>query len=173
MSFAALALGAAPALAAIEVESTSYADGATIPARYGGSQGDCGGHGVSPQVSWRKLPSGTRSIAIVIFDIDGANGLGVSHWVVYNVDASRGRINEGEGQASGPGISVGPNQAGGAAYRGMCPPVGDVAHHYILTVIATDIPPGGLPDGMNRHELWQRLKGHALGAQSLVGRYAR
>ncbi len=63
--------------------------------------------------------------------------------------------------------------AGVAAYRGMCPPVGDVPHHYVLTVIASDLAPGTLPAGLDRNALLAALKGHALGGQSVIGRYGR
>jgi len=112
-------------------------------------------------------------MVVVLFDIDGANGLGVSHWVAYNIDAARGQLKQGEGKVSGDTVTIGTNQAGENAYLGMCPPVGDVAHHYILTVIATDIEPGSLPSNLGRLDLWNALKNHALRAQSLVGRYER
>ena len=53
----------------------------------------------------------------------------------------------------------------------MCPPVGDVAHHYIMTVAATDLEPAALPPGLTRDALLAALKGHAFGGQSIVGRY--
>jgi len=40
-----------------------------------------------------------------------------------------------------------------------------------LTLIATDLPLGTLPEDLDRNGLLELLQGHALGAQSLVGRY--
>jgi len=159
--------------AGMSIGSSAFVDGEIVSSLYAGTAGDCGGGGISPNVSWSDLPSGTRSMVVVLFDIDGANGLGVSHWVAYNIDAARGQLKQGEGKVTGDTVTVGANQAGENAYRGMCPPVGDVAHHYILTVIATDIEPGSLPANLGRLDLWTALKNHALRAQSLVGRYAR
>ena len=157
----------------MSIASDSFTDGSLASPMFAGDGGDCGGLGMAPQVSWANLPAGTKSIAVVMFDIDGANGLGVSHWVAYNIDARRGQLKQGEGKRSGDAATVGKNQAGDDMYLGMCPPVGDVAHHYILTVIATDIEPGLLPKGLGRINLWNALDGHALRAQSLVARYAR
>jgi phosphatidylethanolamine-binding protein (PEBP) family uncharacterized protein len=42
-----------------------------------------------------------------------------------------------------------------------------------LTVIATDLAPTALPPGLTREELMMALKGHALGGQSVIGRYSR
>ena len=159
--------------AGMQVSSTSFADGGVIPMLHGGDTGDCGGQGVSPQVSWSNLPAGTQSVAVLIADPDGANGLGVSHWVAYNIAAVRGQLKQGEGKTDGAGVTLGKNVAGAKAYRGMCPPVGDVPHHYIMTVVATDMEPAALPPGLTRDALLAALKGHALGGQSIVGRYGR
>lgn len=157
----------------MKVSSSSFSENGTIPALHGGHTGDCGGQGVSPQIGWANLPAATKSVALLAFDPDGARGLGVSHWVAYNIAAARGQLKEGEAQADAAGFTQGKNVAGQAAYRGMCPPTGDVAHHYVFTVIATDLEPGVLPAGLNREELLVALKGHALGGHSTVGYYAR
>jgi Raf kinase inhibitor-like YbhB/YbcL family protein len=159
--------------AGMQVSSTSFADGGAIPNLHGGDTGDCGGKGVSPQVSWSNLPAGTKSVAVLMLDPDGAKGLGVSHWVAYNIAADRGQLKQGEGQTDGTGATVGKNVSGATAYRGMCPPVGDVPHHYTMTVVATDLELAALPPGLTRDELLAALKGHAVGGQSIVGRYGR
>jgi Raf kinase inhibitor-like YbhB/YbcL family protein len=159
--------------AGMQVSSTSFADGASIPALHAGDSDHCGGKGVSPQVSWTNLPAGAKAVAVLILDPDGANGLGVSHWVAYNIDAGRGQLKQGEGQTDGAGVTLGKNVAGAAAYRGMCPPAGDTPHHYVMTVIASDLAPNALPSGLTRDALLAALKGHALGGMSIVGRYGR
>lgn len=166
------AAGAASA-AGMLVSSSSFVEGGAIPSLHGGDTGDCGGKGVSPQVAWSNLPAGTKSVAVLIHDPDGAKGLGVSHWVAYNIPADRGQLRQGEGQTDGAGATVGKNVAGATAYRGMCPPVGDAPHHYVLSVIASDLEATALPPMLTRDELFAALKGHALGGQSIVGRYSR
>jgi phosphatidylethanolamine-binding protein (PEBP) family uncharacterized protein len=83
--------------AGMQVSSTSFADGGVIPKLHGGDTSDCGGKDVSPQVSWSSLPAGTKSVAVLMLDPDGAKGLGVSHWVAYNIAADRGQLKQGEG----------------------------------------------------------------------------
>ncbi|MGO4306066.1 MULTISPECIES: YbhB/YbcL family Raf kinase inhibitor-like protein [unclassified Cupriavidus] len=173
---AAAALLAATTLAhaaGMEVTSTSFLEGGTIPTLHGNDTDNCGGKGVSPQVGWSNLPPKARSVVVFLYDPDGQNGLGVSHWVAYNIAASRNELKQGEGQAEGKGATVGKNIRGDTVYRGPCPPVGDLPHHYTLTVIATDLEPNALQPGMTRQEVLDALKGHALGGQSIVGRYAR
>ncbi|HAT31115.1 MAG TPA: YbhB/YbcL family Raf kinase inhibitor-like protein [Janthinobacterium sp.] len=168
----ALVCGAAAA-APLTVSSTSFAENGPIAALQAGNTGNCGGKGISPQLAWANLPAGAKSVAILALDPDGAKGLGVSHWVAYNIDAGRGQLKQGEGTVDGGGVTVGKNVAGLSAYRGMCPPSGDAPHHYIFSVIASDLAPGALPPGLNREELLAALKGHALGGQSTLGTYAR
>jgi Raf kinase inhibitor-like YbhB/YbcL family protein len=157
----------------MRVGSSAFPDNGVMPAEHAGA-GECGGKNVSPPVAWSNLPAKTRSVAVLIFDPDGAAGLGVSHWVAYNIAAERGELKAGEGQAgSNFNFTMGPNVAGAPAYRGMCPPVGDRPHHYVMTVVATDLAPGALPAGLARDALAAALKGHALGGQSVVGLYSR
>ena len=152
----------------MKVTSTAFADHGTIPAEHAGV-GDCGGKNVSMPVAWTQLPAKAKSVAVLLSDPDGAMGLGVSHWVAYNIPAERGQLKANEAG----GFTVGTNVAGATAYRGMCPPVGDHPHHYVLTVVASDLAPGALPAGLTRDALLAALKGHALGGQSVVGLYSR
>jgi Raf kinase inhibitor-like YbhB/YbcL family protein len=158
--------------ASMSVSSTSFADGKSIPKTVIGAEPACGsGLAQSPQISWSNLPAGTRSVAVMLFDPDGAKGLGVAHWVAYNIDPARGHIAQGEATASIEGVTVGKNTTGAPAYKGLCPPAGDNPHHYVLTVIATDLAPGSLKEGLGRDELVSELKGHSLAGQSVVGLY--
>jgi hypothetical protein len=155
----------------MKVTSSAFADNGVIPAEHGGV-GDCGGKNVSLPVAWTHLPPKARSVAVLVSDPDGGNGLGVSHWVAYNIPAERGQLRSGEAK-EGADFTLGLNVSGVAAYRGMCPPVGDFPHHYTLTVVASDLAPGALPPGLTRDALFAALKGHALGGQSVVGLYSR
>jgi len=174
--FAALlpctALAAGGSAGALSISSSSFTDGGVIALQQVGPDPLCGaGEERTPQLSWDNLPAGTRSLALVMFDPDGAKGIGVVHWVAYNIDPALDGLKEGTAGLSSPTIMVGRNSRGTLVYRGPCPPAGDNPHHYALTLIATDIPLGTLPEGLDRDGLLELLQGHALGAQSLVGRY--
>ena len=58
-------------------------------------------------------------------------------------------------------------------YIGPCPPVGDALHHYVFTLIATDLEPTALKTGLTREEFYAAIAGHAKGGASIVGKYAR
>jgi Raf kinase inhibitor-like YbhB/YbcL family protein len=154
----------------MSVTSSAFEDGGAIPARFAGPAA-CGGDNVSLPVAWHDLPAGTRSVVVTLTDPNGPKGLGVTHWIAYGIAPDAGSLDAGATLA--PPAVQGQNMTGAAQYRGPCPPVGDIAHHYLLTVTATDVTPGALPPGLDLHTLETRLTGHTLSGASIVGRYAR
>jgi Raf kinase inhibitor-like YbhB/YbcL family protein len=157
--------------------SSSWKDNAMVARKYGGklaSNPNCDGDNVSPQLSWSNAPPATTSYAILMIDPDGTNGLGSVHWVAYDIPASKTSLKEGEANAPGRDIVYGDAQNGmpNGVYRGFCPQRGQRPHHYIVTVIATDLAPDALKPGLTRDALLAELKGHALLSTSHIGRYA-
>jgi Raf kinase inhibitor-like YbhB/YbcL family protein len=182
----ALGLSAAPGLSApwFTVTSTSIKDGARIPVRFGGDDQKracsprapdrvcpCPGKNVSPQLSWQGAPAGTKSFAILMYDIDGRFGAGVSHWVAYNIAPTSTGLKEGDGTA-GIGFTGGAGTRNNANYIGPCPPQGDGPHHYLITVMATDLDPS-LPAGLTRDQFLAQAKGHLLTSATIGGLFAR
>jgi Raf kinase inhibitor-like YbhB/YbcL family protein len=169
---------ALPALAALTISSPSIQDGALADTAYGNNTNDaagksCGGGGISPALTWSGAPAGTQSFAITMFDPEGRGGIGVSHWVLYNIPASVMSLGRGEG--AGPNAKYTPGKGTGdwMGYRGPCPPAGDPAHHYTIIVYALDIPPT-LPAGLDRDGLFKAITGHTLGsAAGLIMKYSR
>jgi Raf kinase inhibitor-like YbhB/YbcL family protein len=134
-----LTIVAAPAFAAgMTVTSADFANGATMPmaqvcARYGG--GDR-----SPALAWSGEPAGTKSFAVTMYDPDAPTGSGFWHWTMFNIPASVHNLPEGAGDAGAKtlpaGAGEGRNDLGSPHYIGSCPPAGDPAHHYQITVFA-------------------------------------
>jgi Raf kinase inhibitor-like YbhB/YbcL family protein len=175
--FAALSMSAANA-EPFSLTSSAYKDGDVWPGKFAGADPSrtnppCPGENVSPPLAWANPPAGTKSYAVLMQDPDGANGLGVFHWVAYNIPASKMSFAEGEASKEPNGWTGGKNAIGKGIYFGPCGPKGHSLHHYIITVIATDVEAGSLKPGMTRDELVEALKGHALAPASIVGRYTR
>lgn len=162
---------AAHAAGAFELTSPHVPDGGTLSASYAGSQNQCGGSNVSPALQWRNAPAGTGSFAITMFDPDGAKGFGVVHWVLYGIHASTTSLAEGADLPAG--ARAGLNVSGQTAYRGPCPPVGEIAHHYVVQIYALDLAPDALAAGLTRDALQAAIKGHVLANTSTVMRYGR
>lgn len=133
----------------------------------------CGGQNVSPALPWSNVPAKTRSFVILLQDPDGLLGQGVSHWVGYGIPANVKSLAEGELTHGSNHFTGGKGTRGNSLYIGPCPPAGEAAHHYVFTIIATDLEPQALKPGMTRDEVYAAIKGHALGGTSIVGKYAR
>jgi Raf kinase inhibitor-like YbhB/YbcL family protein len=163
--------------------STSITDGARIPVRFGGDDPKracsprnpaicpCPGKNVSPELAWHNIPAGTKSLAILMYDIDGQYGAGVSHWVAYNIAPTVTELAEGDGTA-GKNFTGGSGTRSNANYVGPCPPQGDGPHHYLITVMATDLEPTLAP-GLTREQFLAASKGHLLTSATIGGLFAR
>ncbi|WP_034914390.1 MULTISPECIES: YbhB/YbcL family Raf kinase inhibitor-like protein [Erwinia] len=155
------------------LSSPDFSDNALLDKKFAGNaegKPACTGEGISPALSWSNPPAGTKSYALTLVDTVGAKGIGVNHMVAYNIPAQRSMFARGE-LTKGKDYTGGKNTPGTLHYYGPCPPSGSGAHHYIFTLIATDLAPDALPQGLTREELIGKLKGHALGAAGLVGRF--
>jgi len=160
------------------ITSSAYQDGDAWPSKFAGSDPrrtnpPCPGQNVSPPLAWSNAPAGTKSFAILMYDPDGRNGLGSGHWVAYDIPPGKTSFAEGEASVPPHGFVGGRNNVGTGHYFGPCASAGGSFHHYVITVIATDVEPGKLKPGLTRDELLKELQGHALAAASIVGRYRR
>ena len=178
---AGLALTGTTALAAdpFTVTSPAYKDGDVWPSKFAGADPSrtnppCPGQNVSPPLTWSNAPEKTKTFAIVMYDPDGGNGTGAVHWVAYDIPKTKTSLAEGEASASPKDWVGGKNSVGTDHYFGPCGPAGHTLHHYVITVIATDLDPGTLKPGLTRDELLAALRGsHGLAPASIVGRYTR
>jgi Raf kinase inhibitor-like YbhB/YbcL family protein len=123
---------------ALTVTSPAFGAGAPIPPEF-----TCKGSNTSPPLAWSGVPSGARSVALVVDDPDAPSGTFI-HWVVYNIDPAQSAIAAGEVPK---GASQAKNSGGGVGYTGPCPRSG--THHYRFTVYVLrsplTVPAGGDP----------------------------
>jgi Raf kinase inhibitor-like YbhB/YbcL family protein len=175
-AFAAV-FGSHEALAAgvFTLSSSGFKDGERLAQKFAGnnkSNPNCVGENISPELSIANPPEGTKSFALLMFDPEGRPPGGVSHFVAYGIPVSVTSFAEGE--LSKPGEKyvggIGTNKA--STYLGPCTPAG-APHHYTFTLIATDLDPKELKEGMTREELIKALDGHAKGATGLVGTFSK
>jgi Raf kinase inhibitor-like YbhB/YbcL family protein len=155
--------------------STGFKDGERLPTKFAGnikSNPNCVGDNISPALSWSNPPEGTKSYALLMVDVDGRPPVGVSHWVAYNIPASVTSFAEGEVSKTSDKYVGGQSTFKLPSYFGPCTPPGP-PHHYILTLMATDLEPAALKEGMTREEVVKALEGHAKGAVSLVGLFSK
>ncbi len=165
------------ALSPIKVTSSSFRNGGRIGSKYVFSGFGCTGKNVSPEIRWGRLPRGTKSVAVTVYDPDAPTGSGWWHWVVYDIPATVHELPEGAGTKDGHRLPVGSLQAvtdfGAPGYGGPCPPKGDRPHHYIVTVYA--IKTAKLPVGPTASpaQIGYFLHFATIGKGKIVGRYGR
>ena len=146
---------------AIQITSTAFEDGGTIPVRY-----TCDGEDLSPPLVWTGLPAGTQSLALVVDDPDAPVGTWV-HWVLFDLPAGTSSLPE---NVSGLGTD-GLNSWRRLGYDGPCPPPGS-PHRYFFKLYALDSDLG-LKEGAAKADIEKAMQGHILAQGQLVGRYNR
>jgi Raf kinase inhibitor-like YbhB/YbcL family protein len=146
--------------ATLAVTSSAFEDGAPIPEQF-----TCKGANTSPPLQWSGVPSGARSLALVVDDPDAPSGTFV-HWVVYNIDPGESGVAAG---AAPSGARQAKNGAGQAAYTGPCPPSG--THHYRFTVYVLRSPLT-VPAGGPAEQILVAIRGKTTARGTLTGTVA-
>src|ERR1700761_3596600 len=180
---AALGLSALGATAAhaqsMTLTSTDIKEGGTIANEQVFKGFGCTGGNLSPQLSWSGAPSGTKSLAVSIYDPDAPTGSGWWHWVVFNIPAATTSLPKGAGDVKKKLMPKGAIQSrtdfGADGYGGACPPAGGQPPHYPITEFAVDVDK--LPDAKD-HSASAALVGfdlhfHTLAKATLTGLYGR
>jgi Raf kinase inhibitor-like YbhB/YbcL family protein len=157
------------------LSSPGFKDGERLAVKNAGNNKanpNCVGDNVSPALNSANPPEGTKSYALLMFDPEGRPPGGVSHWVAYGIAPTVTGFAEGE--VSKPSDKyvggIGTNKFN--FYTGPCTPAGPL-HHYTFTLIATDLEPSALKEGMTREELIKALDGHAKQATGLIGIFSK
>ena len=144
----------------LKISSTSFENNGPIPAKY-----SCEGKEVSPPLLINNIPSGVKSLAIILHDPDAPMQGGFTHWVVWNIEPVDNKIPE-----NFKGAEQGLNGAKQTGYKGMCPPSG--THHYHFRVYALDAKLN-LQEATDKAALEAAMKGHILASGELVGLYKK
>lgn len=145
----------------LKLSSPALEDGGKIPKKY-----SCDGANVNPPLTIENAPSNTKSLALVLDDIDAPGGSYV-HWIVWNIDPGFKEIKEDsvpEGAVQGMNDFKKPN------YGGPCPP--GRAHKYVLKIYALDTLLNLNPHGTKK-DLEKVMEGHIISRAQLTGLYQR
>lgn len=175
----------------LTLESATFQDGGTLPLSMistipnANGQNSCTASGAaggnqSPQLSWHHAPEGTRSFAVVAYDITAQ----FTHWVIYNIPADTTSLPQNAGI---PGSSLGVQNGNDffqPNYNGPCPPTTlmPFSHQYQFTVYALDrmlpvvqtfgdfVPAG--PEGFYQELISASRHGHVLASATIAGFFA-
>ena len=146
--------------ATMKITNSAFQEGGNIPSKF-----TCDGGDTSPPLQIAEVPSGAKSLALVVDDPDAPSGL-FTHWIVWNISPQTNAIAEG----SAPKGVQGANDFGKSGYGGPCPPSG--THRYYFKIFALDRELD-LLSGTKRNQLDAAMKGHVVAQGELMGRYSR
>lgn len=133
----------------------------------------------SPELQWTDAPRGTRSFAVVTYDVTAA----FTHWGMYNIPADTTELPQDAGVAGNTfGQQVFNDFFIAPEYDGPCPPpnIQPVIHQYVFTVYALDREltlPSSANFPASAETLFQALikageHGHILASAKIVGLYS-
>jgi Raf kinase inhibitor-like YbhB/YbcL family protein len=175
---AALTGAAAASAQKFTVTSADLPAGKPIAAQYVFNGFGCTGGNISPALSWKNAPAGTKGFAVMVHDPDApTGGAGFWHWVVVNLPASATGLAQGAGAADGKALPEGARQIntdfGAPGYGGPCPPQGNKPHRYNFTVYALKVDKLDLPPNATASLTGFMVNSNALGKARLMARYGR
>lgn len=152
---------------AFTLSSTSFQNGSEIPKKF-----TCEGADVSPELSWKDSPAGTRSFALIADDPDAPAGTW-THWLLYDLSAETHSLDENVAKVDElpNGGRQGRNDFRKIGYGGPCPPPGK-SHRYFFRLYALDTKLN-LSPGASKQEVEKLVQGHTLAKAELMGTYKR
>lgn len=148
-------------IADLVIRSSAFPPMGAIPVEYVKDGGD-----TSPAIEWSGVPEGAQELAVICHDPDAPLPDGFTHWVVYNIPVSVGSIPAGGGGQ----FTEGANDFGDTGYGGPQPPPGHGVHHYYFWIYALDTPLDA-EAGLTRRQLLDRMDGHILEQNRVIGTY--
>jgi Raf kinase inhibitor-like YbhB/YbcL family protein len=152
--------------AVIQVTSTAFGYGETLPARY-----TADGPAVSPPLEWRGVPSDAETIVIMIEDADSPTRKPLVHAIVWDLPGVDGSLPEGALSQRSADF-LGRNSYLSARYLPPDPPPGHGPHRYVFQVFAVDKPLRfDSPPG--RGALLDAIRDHVIAKGILIGTYER
>ena len=155
---------------ALSLTSPVFTHDGAIPKNY-----TCQGKDISPALSWRDLPKGTKSLALIVDDPDAPDPAAPKrvyvHWVLYNLPATATGLPEAVAPSALPtGAREGKNDWKRTGYGGPCPPIGRHRYFHKLYALDTVLPDLKQP---TKAQLEKAMEGHVLEKVELLGTYQK
>lgn len=155
---------------ALSLSSPAFTANGSIPEAH-----TCEGRDVSPALSWRDLPAGTKSLVLIVDDPDAPDPAAPKmtwvHWVLYDLPPAATGLPEAVAPGALPmGTREGRNDWGRTGWGGPCPPIG--THRYFFKLYALDVLLGELSPP-TKAKLEKAMQGHILAQATLIGTYRK
>ena len=145
-------------------------NGSTIPVKFVRNTVK-GGKNISPGISWKNVPAGTKSFAITCIDLNPMARKWV-HWMVLNIASDVKEIPE-SASLNGKTLEM-INSFGNKGYDGPQPPSGSGLHEYVLTVYALSAERFPVSEKqLSEKDFLQLVKGKILAKASISNSFGR
>jgi Raf kinase inhibitor-like YbhB/YbcL family protein len=152
----------------IDFESPAFGDGRQMPVQFG-----CSGDGMSPPLRWSEVPAGTKSMVVIVDDVDypKIHDEPFVQWLAYNIPAGLGSLPEGASQdTKGPlAGNQGQNGNGKTGWAPPCPPCGTHRYHFKIYALKEYL---NLKPGSSKTRLLGEMTDKILGRGDFIGRYS-
>ncbi|NLO48953.1 MAG: YbhB/YbcL family Raf kinase inhibitor-like protein [Clostridiales bacterium] len=149
--------------------TSGFTHGTDMPVQYAYRDLE-GGENQNPPLHWSGAPAGTKSFAILMYDLHRVAKNWV-HWAVINIPPEADSIPEGV--SGSPGIPAGAvellNSYGEKGYGGPCPPRGSGNHEYRFIVYALRTGKVNIKSPVTADEFMAAVKADALGETEISG----
>jgi hypothetical protein len=152
------------------ITSASFNDNSRIPAKYTLIDDI----NVSPQLSWKNAPAGTKSFVITCIDLHPVAKNWV-HWMIINIPASITTLPENASPKKIPAKAVElKNSFGAPGYGGPNPPQGTGIHNYAFTVYALNVSEvKAVKNFLTEKQLLQLIGDKIIRQASITGKCSR
>jgi len=155
----------------MEIVSSAFKDGEKIPIQY--VMPGAGGKNISIPLSWKNVPSGTKSFALSVVDPHPVAQNWI-HWLVINIPADVTFLEEGASRKKLPqGSRELKNSFGEIGYGGPQPPKGTGDHPYVFTLHALNVEKLDLGANTSLSTFKKFIEGKILGSATITGKYGR
>jgi Raf kinase inhibitor-like YbhB/YbcL family protein len=149
----------------MQLSSPAFDNGDAIPANY-----TCDGQNISPPLQWSNIPSGTKSLALLMYRSKGS-GETVPHWGLYDIPASQQQLDENiPNEAEFKGMNQTLNAFNELGYGGPCSSSG-ITYQFYFKLLALDAETLGLQAGADYSDLEDAVESHVLSEAVLMGTY--
>lgn len=145
----------------MNIKSPTFNNGKSIPSQY-----TCDGEGVNPELVFSDVPTGAKSLALIMDDPDSPTGIW-THWLLWNISPNIKEISEGKVPR---GAVQGETTFGASHYGGPCPGKGN--HRYFFKLYALDTMLN-IPAGTVKDKFIEIMKGHIIAEAEMYGWYER
>lgn len=155
----------------MEISSAAFKDGEKIPIQY--IMPGAGGKNISIPLSWKNVPSGTKSFALSVVDPHPVAQNWV-HWLVINIPPDLAFLDEGASRKRMPPGSIElKNSWADIGYGGPEPPGGTGDHPYVVTLYALKVEKLDLKPSTSLSAFKKAIEGKVIAPASITGKYGR